>query len=361
MDAKFLPLLKILKNFFVWQGFMRYESKMESVIKLFFHLYGTVTQKQLQTYSGFSAGYISQTLRKLKKDQIVKATRTPSSREFRYHLLDPALHLEFNFSPQETQIPTIVSDYAKLMTNFTNSSEQYPQQIYESILNRIRDYTQFLEQRWKIIDYEIKHPPSPQTSQSGKEKNPRSNSPLPPSRDIQFPKNPETDFVDTAIFLEHPITPEQRAFEKRLINLFCKNNSYRQYNPTLERILAAFLPRPVVTQPQLGKITGFSPSTISRSLSQLEQIGYIQKIEEKYEDQFVYCIMPVEIIKPSYRDFYFRRMGSYIPNLSLWRDRLIDPKQEFLFSEDFTWLFTLVSRILLEYERLKSSPSMHGY
>lgn len=245
----------------------------------YFKIYSSLTQKQLNELTDFSAGFISMTLKSFLQSSIVDRNFIPNSHTNIYTCSDE--HIFTIITPRGQvnrkfeQHDNFIIDLQKKLALLKN---KYPLEtaFFQRRLNGIRNY---IESQRRVYTEQEK---------------------------TAFLEEDVTDLIQTDEFIDYP--SEIKELETTLVDRFVRIEMFVENDPIINKILTYLITRERINQEKLLKLTGFSRSTISRNL-------------RGYGEQDYVTITKKEYLKP--RIYYMGSIGIYLFEVILNNSRFL--------------------------------------
>jgi len=235
----------------------------EKSVKIFAYLqiYGKLTQEQLKQLTNFSSSTISTTLQAFQQTGVVRKELIANSRQKAYQLRkDRVTFIYTPFTNLMEYHEMMDEDLVDILSKMNHLKMKYPEE-FEFLKKRINSLRNYIEAQRRAI--------------YGKKK-------------FTFFDEDTTQLlaqIDTK-----NIPQEFHVYEERINELIIRFGLFSGPNLITNTIIGYFVTREKLDQETLEKLTGFSRSTISRSIQQMlndEQIGVHNREYRKSLDYFL--------------------------------------------------------------------------
>ncbi|MHA1923577.1 MAG: hypothetical protein ACTSVP_10950 [Candidatus Heimdallarchaeota archaeon] len=240
----------------------------EKAVKIFAYLqiYGKLTQEQLKQLTNQSSSTISTTLQAFLQTGVVRKELLTNSRQKAYHLrkdrvtfvYTPFINIMEYHEMMDEEFVDIISKMGHLKTKYL--------EVYEFLKKRINSLRNYIEAQRRAIYGEKKY---------------------------SFFDEDTTQLL-TKIDTKN-IPKEFHVFEERIIELIIRFGLFSGPNLITNTIMGYFATREKIDQETLEKLTGFSRSTISRSIQHLVEAKRISANKREFRKSQDYIFDSVSI------------------------------------------------------------------
>ncbi|WP_371805881.1 hypothetical protein [Candidatus Lokiarchaeum ossiferum] len=270
-------------------------------------IYPTLTQTQLQNLTGYSKTHISNILKQMKDQKLLKSQRIGKSRQFEYSVYVPTFF--FDYTNQNQKLDFFPKTKQELH-EFFHQLDRVRKKKGATILRRnIEDFYSYFDFYQRTERKEVFNVTKCEIRNTS--------------------LNPVFD-------------PKIEEIETQFLNYFLKYEVFDEMNETNARIFAYFITRNNLTLSELARLSKTSMTTVSKYVKYLEKVLLIEA-------------------NPSSHGYHLKSFGFnwlrnriyYLDQIFKWRTRfqeilelLHDPDKNFFFLQGYAQIFTLVSRIL---------------
>ncbi len=240
----------------------------EKAVKIFAYLqiYGKLTQEQLKQLTNQSSSTISTTLQAFLQTGVVRKELLANSRQKAYHLRkDRVTFVHTPFIDIMEYHEMMDKEFVDIISKMAHLKMKYPE-VYEFLKKRINSMRNYIEAQRRAI--------------YGKKK-------------FAFFDEDTTQLLATIDTKNIP--HEFHVFEERIIELIIRFGLFSGPDLIANTIMGYFVTRGKIDQETLEKLTGFSRSTISRSIQQLLEEKRISVNKREFRKSQDYIIDSVSI------------------------------------------------------------------
>ncbi|NHK31175.1 MAG: hypothetical protein FK730_07475 [Asgard group archaeon] len=251
-------------------------------------IYDFLTQKQLKKLTGFSTGFISNSLKSFIQSSIVIRNFIPKTHtnfytinnEYRLSILTPLTEFYETQKKHENFIIELQEKLHKLEAKYSIEATFLIRR-----LNGMRNFFETQKRAYTELDKK------------------------------EFLEENVSDLLLSNGFIEYP--SEIKKLESSLVERFVRMSMFIENDPIINKILSFLITRKKITQEKLLALTGYSLSTISRNLRGYGKQDYVRITKKEY-------------LKP--RNYYMESIGIYLNEVILnnrrflisWRPKFVD-------------------------------------
>ena len=330
-SSKFKIFEDLIINFFIQNGHIRYQSPKSSKIIAFFQIFQNLTQTQACTLTGFSKGNISTTFSYLLKSRTLNAKMIPGTHTKIYSLNEKDLNVEYEYEKNIKRLKELIDSLDEIFGKLTRCKDL---EGFDEIHNRIKNLIQFLNKQKEFTQDEYN------CLKEGQIFNPSGEL----SQDIVFPS-------ENIVRIEHKkdltiIHPKIFEIERKVIEQIIKYNLVRLHDSTLNLVYSFFISRKYLSQILIRKLTGLSPTTVSRTIKTLLTGQFIEQKDFKLDGKRIYEIVPFNVPKYSYNKIYSQIRSTWKSKFVEMQQILQDPSNNLMESWEYPYVYTIIDRII---------------
>lgn len=351
------PLKNIIKNFslffdeiqsfFIRIGKIQNLSEKQIFLSMYFQVFQYLTQKELAAITPYSAGTISETLRKFEGQHWIQKTLHPKSNSYEYRLVSYALDFSY---PHDRVKKNTHKFRIKLLTFLEQHPEWREDPLLFPVYERLTDLCHFLEFRENYITFDE----TPTDSSNSFSFDPQSK--IFPLRDPEnLPENFEG--IDSISTLNRK-DPKRKLITDELVPFLENDFIIQPGDQTKNSIFAWFLVQEVQTQESLAELLQVSLSTVSRNLIKLIEMHFIEEYSEKVQAKKIYRMEPMELPRYPYSLNFLILLSRYLQKFQELKAKLINPQNFWLSYEGFPYVYTIISRIILQVSAMIKGKSL---